>query len=223
MGMFAFLSTQTLIIVLVVALIVFGPQKLPDIGRQLGSAMRELRKMSGDMQRALDLDGHTSSYDYYNSSRYDSASSYSYTPPSDTPLDQYGLDHPVPQALEAAVSSDESNESEASAEASQDEKPKRKRTRKLDAAVESSDSASVLGSDDIASGPEGEPKPRRSRRKSTETALSSTEPSEASVVEPKPTRNRKRTAGVTSDSDTVELSAMVADGPEGESVSTPVA
>ena len=103
MVLFGFLSTTTIIIVLVIALVVFGPQKLPEIGRQIGQAMRELRKMSGDVQKALDIEGHNS-YDYYNHSSYDS-SSYSYTPPmTDTsaPLDQYGLDdaHPTPQ-LEA--------------------------------------------------------------------------------------------------------------------------
>ena len=59
MGIFAFLGTQEIIIILVLALIVFGPQKLPEVGRQIGAAMRELRKMSGDVQRALDIDEFT--------------------------------------------------------------------------------------------------------------------------------------------------------------------
>lgn len=99
----AFISTQTLIVILVIALIVFGPQKLPEIGRQIGSAMRELRKMTGDVQKALDIDGHNA-YDYYNHSSYDSTS-YTYTPPvtEHEPLDQYGLDdaHGAPRAIEA--------------------------------------------------------------------------------------------------------------------------
>jgi TatA/E family protein of Tat protein translocase len=53
---FAFLGTQEVVVVLVLALIVFGPQKLPEIGKQIGSAMRELRNISGEMQRALDFD-----------------------------------------------------------------------------------------------------------------------------------------------------------------------
>lgn len=173
MGLFAFLSTQTLIIVLVVALIVFGPQKLPDIGRQLGSAMRELRKMSGDMQRALDIDTHTSSYDYYGSSRYDSASSYSYTPPSDTPLDQYGLDHQAPAALEGDSSGTVDGEDSASqsdeAVAADTAKPKRKRTRK--ASVEAG-AESVVAEESSEETPTA--KPRRSRRKSVESADAST-------------------------------------------------
>jgi|GEM_PF-840824 Sec-independent protein secretion pathway components len=57
---------QEIIIILILALLVFGPQKLPEIGRQVGGALRELRKMSSDMQRALDLDdsGGYDRYDY---------------------------------------------------------------------------------------------------------------------------------------------------------------
>lgn len=38
-----------LIIVLVIALIVFGPGKLPDVGRSLGSAIREFKNASKEM------------------------------------------------------------------------------------------------------------------------------------------------------------------------------
>lgn len=34
-----------ILVILVVALLVFGPQKLPEIGRQVGKATRELRRM----------------------------------------------------------------------------------------------------------------------------------------------------------------------------------
>jgi sec-independent protein translocase protein TatA len=38
-----------LIVVLVVALIVFGPKRLPDLGRSLGSGMREFKSsITGD-------------------------------------------------------------------------------------------------------------------------------------------------------------------------------
>jgi TatA/E family protein of Tat protein translocase len=36
-------------IILVLALIVFGPKRLPEIGKQLGQAMRELRKMTDEL------------------------------------------------------------------------------------------------------------------------------------------------------------------------------
>ncbi len=37
------IGAPELIIVLVIALIIFGPKKLPDLGRSLGSGMREFK------------------------------------------------------------------------------------------------------------------------------------------------------------------------------------
>jgi sec-independent protein translocase protein TatA len=46
-----------LILILVVALIVFGPRQLPEIGASLGKALREFRQMSqgvtGELKREL--------------------------------------------------------------------------------------------------------------------------------------------------------------------------
>ena len=61
--LFAFIGTSEIVIVLAIALLVFGPSKLPEIGRQIGSAMREMRKMSSEVQRALDLDDYAGGYD----------------------------------------------------------------------------------------------------------------------------------------------------------------
>lgn len=36
-------------IILVLALIIFGPKRLPEIGKQLGQAMREMRKMTEEL------------------------------------------------------------------------------------------------------------------------------------------------------------------------------
>jgi Tat protein translocase TatB subunit len=63
------LGYQEILVILVIALLVFGPTKLPEIGRQVGGMLREMRKMTGDVQRAFDLDG-TGSHDRYDS-RYD--------------------------------------------------------------------------------------------------------------------------------------------------------
>jgi Tat protein translocase TatB subunit len=41
------------LVVLVVALLVLGPQKLPEAGRQLGKALAELRRWSSDLQGEL--------------------------------------------------------------------------------------------------------------------------------------------------------------------------
>ena len=39
-------------IIMVVALLLFGPKKLPEVGRQLGQAMREFRKMTDELTGA---------------------------------------------------------------------------------------------------------------------------------------------------------------------------
>jgi len=40
-------------IILVLALIIFGPKKLPEVGKQLGQAMRELRKVTDELTGAV--------------------------------------------------------------------------------------------------------------------------------------------------------------------------
>ena len=49
-----------LIIVLIIALIVVGPGKLPDVGAALGKSIKEFRKASSDVQEAVKLDVDTS-------------------------------------------------------------------------------------------------------------------------------------------------------------------
>ena len=48
------LGPGEILVVLLVALIIFGPKRLPEIGRQVGSAMRELRKMQDSVRSELD-------------------------------------------------------------------------------------------------------------------------------------------------------------------------
>jgi|PlaIllAssembly_1097288.scaffolds.fasta_scaffold46462_1 sec-independent protein translocase protein TatA len=45
-----------LIIILVVALIVFGPKKLPDLARSLGKGMAEFKKATDDFKSTIDTD-----------------------------------------------------------------------------------------------------------------------------------------------------------------------
>ncbi|MBO8128007.1 MAG: twin-arginine translocase TatA/TatE family subunit [Peptococcaceae bacterium] len=46
--MFPHIGVPELILILVVALIIFGPGKLPDVGKSLGKTIREFRKSSRD-------------------------------------------------------------------------------------------------------------------------------------------------------------------------------
>ena len=48
------LSLPHLVILFVVALMVFGPQKLPELARMLGKATAEFRKMTSDFRYALE-------------------------------------------------------------------------------------------------------------------------------------------------------------------------
>jgi len=59
------IGIQELLVIMVIALIVFGPDRLPELGRRLGRAMREFRRASDEFRRTvetnlhLDLDDHT--------------------------------------------------------------------------------------------------------------------------------------------------------------------
>ena len=48
------LGLTEMAIVFVIALIVFGPRRLPEIGRSLGSAMREFRRSLNQIQREIE-------------------------------------------------------------------------------------------------------------------------------------------------------------------------
>jgi sec-independent protein translocase protein TatB len=48
------LSFPHLVVLFVIALIVFGPQKLPELARMLGKATAEFRKMTNDFRYALE-------------------------------------------------------------------------------------------------------------------------------------------------------------------------
>jgi Tat protein translocase TatB subunit len=52
--MFGTLGGPELFLILVVALIVFGPRKLPEIGKSVGKMMAEFRKASNDFKRTIE-------------------------------------------------------------------------------------------------------------------------------------------------------------------------
>ena len=49
-----------LVIILVIALLVLGPGKLPEVGASLGKSIREFRKASSDVQESVKVDVDTS-------------------------------------------------------------------------------------------------------------------------------------------------------------------
>lgn len=43
------------VVVLVVALVVFGPSRLPEIGRSIGKSINEFRKAAKDIKNSIDI------------------------------------------------------------------------------------------------------------------------------------------------------------------------
>lgn len=49
----AFISGQEVFIIMVVALLLFGAKKIPEVARGLGKGMREFRKATDDIKREI--------------------------------------------------------------------------------------------------------------------------------------------------------------------------
>jgi TatA/E family protein of Tat protein translocase len=47
------LGPAEIIVILVVALVVFGPKRLPEVGRQVGGALREIRKVQDTVRTEI--------------------------------------------------------------------------------------------------------------------------------------------------------------------------
>jgi Tat protein translocase TatB subunit len=50
------IGPQELILILIVALVVVGPQRLPELGRTIGKALREFRKIQDDVKDTIRFD-----------------------------------------------------------------------------------------------------------------------------------------------------------------------
>ena len=51
-----FIGTTELLVVMLVALLVFGPRKLPELGRSLGHALNQARAASDDFKRTWEAE-----------------------------------------------------------------------------------------------------------------------------------------------------------------------
>jgi len=52
--MFGSIGFPELIVILSIALLVFGPKKLPEVGRSIGRALREFRKTSDEIKERIE-------------------------------------------------------------------------------------------------------------------------------------------------------------------------
>ena len=53
---FEFLGTTELLVIALVALVLFGPRKLPEIGRSLGKSLAEFKRASDDFKRTWEYE-----------------------------------------------------------------------------------------------------------------------------------------------------------------------
>jgi sec-independent protein translocase protein TatA len=51
---FGSIGMPELIVIFVIALVVFGPRRLPEIGRSLGKAIAEFKRATNELQRTLE-------------------------------------------------------------------------------------------------------------------------------------------------------------------------
>jgi len=52
--MFGSLGMPELVIIFVIALIVFGPRKLPELGKSLGKSLAEFKRASNELRNSLE-------------------------------------------------------------------------------------------------------------------------------------------------------------------------
>lgn len=50
------LGFPELVLILVIALLVFGPRKLPEIGKAIGKGMAEFKRASNDLKRTVEAE-----------------------------------------------------------------------------------------------------------------------------------------------------------------------
>jgi sec-independent protein translocase protein TatA len=57
--MFGTLGVQEMIVIFVIALVLFGPKKLPELGRTIGKAITEFRRASNDLKASFEREMQT--------------------------------------------------------------------------------------------------------------------------------------------------------------------
>lgn len=89
---------QELILILVIALLVFGPKKLPDLGRAMGRAMREFRRASDEFRSTIETNLQINEPDPFPASVAEEPQ-----PSAPVEASAESLSTPAPDPFEAAV------------------------------------------------------------------------------------------------------------------------
>ena len=100
--MFGSLGFSEVMMILIIGLIIFGPKKLPEIGRSLGNAIREFRRASNDIMNTLSLEN-----DYNTTTRRSYSDYSSYSEPSSYPEQTVSQSDIVADDVNVAPSPDE--------------------------------------------------------------------------------------------------------------------
>jgi sec-independent protein translocase protein TatA len=89
--MFGPIGMPELIIIFVIALIIFGPRKLPELGRSLGKSLAEFKRASNELKNTLDEEIRLEEQ----RANLEASRAAAPTPASSTPAAPSPADHPV--------------------------------------------------------------------------------------------------------------------------------
>jgi Tat protein translocase TatB subunit len=95
--MFGTLGGPEIFLILVVALIVFGPRRLPEIGKSVGKMLAEFRKASNDFKRTIEDEVEAERVRELDTSRAAAAPTTTAAPPAATEAPH--VEHPTPPAV----------------------------------------------------------------------------------------------------------------------------
>lgn len=103
--MFGTLGGPELFLILVIALIVFGPRKLPEIGKSIGKMLVEFRRASNDFKRTIEEEVEADKLKNALDTTSAAAPSLAPPPPASEPAPAQPPEGAVPPAPDPAVGS----------------------------------------------------------------------------------------------------------------------
>jgi sec-independent protein translocase protein TatA len=104
--MFGSIGMPELIIIFVIALIIFGPRKLPELGRSLGKSLAEFKRASNELKSTLEeeirLDEQRTAFEASKAANAAQAGTTATTTTTTDPMAVPQVDEPVPVAARHA-------------------------------------------------------------------------------------------------------------------------
>src|SRR5712671_3495328 len=101
-AMFGSIGMPELIIIFVIALIIFGPRKLPELGRSLGKSLAEFKRASNELKSTLEeeirLDEQRTAFEASKAANAAQAGTTATTTTTTDPMAVPHVDEPVPVA-----------------------------------------------------------------------------------------------------------------------------